>query len=99
MDATGAKAELVKELRRIGTRVEQAAANLEISVRVDPGLAEDQFILDTLEGQVWGGSEDAVWVGIAQLLALELAIEADLCVLWSAVGAATRRSGMYRQIA
>ena len=99
MDALGAKEELVRELRRIGPRVADAARNLGISVRVDAELHGDQFLLDTIEGQVWGGSEEAVWAGIAHLLALDMAIEADLATLWAAVASIARSSGIFRQIA
>jgi len=99
MDAHGAKAELVKELRRIGPRLADAARNLDLSVRVVETLQEDQFLLDTIEGRVRGGSEEAVWAGIAHFLALEMAIEADVGVLWAAAVAIVRRSGVFLQIA
>lgn len=99
MDALGAKAELVRELRRVGPRMADAARNLGVSIRLEATLADDQFALDTVEGKIWGGSEEAVWAGIAHFLALDLAIEADLGVLWDAASAITRRSGTYLQIA
>lgn len=100
MKDTGAKAELVKEMRRIGApRVADAARNLDLSVRVDGTMPAEQFALDMLEGRIWGGTEEAVWAGIAHFLALEMALDADLSVLWEAVAAIGRRSGVFRQIA
>lgn len=99
MDALGAKSELVKELRRVGPRIADAARNLDLSVRVEETLSEDQFLLDTIEGRVWGGTEEAVWAGIAHFLALEMAIEADVFVLFAAAASVVRRSGVFLQIA
>lgn len=98
MNTDGARAELIRELRRIGPKCTDAAEYLGVTVITLPQLPAGASFIVLAEQCVLlavSGSDWAIWGGLAVLLANELGLEVDEGTIYEVAVAVDRRSGIF----